>query len=253
MSRAAVYDFSQAQDENEPMSATSKRRPPGRPRTEESPASLEDIYRAALTAFATHGYDGVALRTLNRELGVSHNLLNGRFGSKEALWYATVDWAFQPLALRLATAFDPTLTDPLDQLRITMRTFLVHSAEHPELLGLMNIEGRQDTERLAYVYNTHIQPALAPVHRLLDHLAAEGRTRPVSLRTFHFLLAHGAAAPFTLAPLARHFDPADPLDPAAVQAHADLAADLIVRALEIDHADDDGPPPRRGSRPAGAR
>ena len=186
----------------------------------------------ALRAFATLGYDGVVLRTLNRELGGSHNLLNGRFGSKEALWYATVDWAFQPLVMRLATAFDPTLTDPLDQLRITMRTFLLYSAERPELLGLMNIEGRQDTERLAYLYNTYIGPALKPVHRLLDHLADSGRTRRVSLRTFHFLLAHGAAAPFTLGPLARHFDGADPLDPAEIEAHADLAADLLIRALE---------------------
>ena len=215
-------------------SAASQRRPRGRPRTEESPASLDEILEAALRAFATLGYDGVVLRTLNRELGGSHNLLNGRFGSKEALWYATVDWAFRPLVMRLATAFDPTLTDPLDQLRITMRTFLLHSAERPELLGLMNIEGRQDTERLAYLYNTYIGPALAPVHRLLNHLADSGRTRRVSLRTFHFLLAHGAAAPFTLGPLARHFDTADPLDPAEIEAHADLAADLLIRALE-DH------------------
>ncbi|MDT5011974.1 MAG: TetR/AcrR family transcriptional regulator [Mycobacterium sp.] len=188
----------------------------------------------ALRAFATLGYDGVVLRTLNRDLGGSHNLLNGRFGSKEALWYATVDWAFQPLVMRLATAFDPTLSDPLDQLRITIRAFLLYSAERPELLGLMNIEGRQDTERLAYLYNTYIGPALEPVHRLLEHLADCGRTRRVSLRTFHFLLAHGAAAPFTLGPLARHFDAADPLDPAEIEAHADLAADLLIRALE-DH------------------
>ena len=215
-----------------PMSAPSQRRPKGRPRTEDAPASLDDILGAALKAFATHGYEGVSLRMLNRELGVSHNLLNGRFGSKEGLWYATVDWAFQPMVHRLATAFDPTLTDPLEQLRITIRTFLLHSAEHPELVGLMNIEGRQDTERLAYIYNSYIEPALEPIGRLLDHLAADGRTTPISLRTFHFLLAHGAAAPFTLAPLARRFDPSDPLDPAAVQAHAELAADLIVRALE---------------------
>jgi hypothetical protein len=72
--------------------------------------------------------------------------------------------------------------------------------------------------------------------RLLRHgIAAQGRTRPISPRTFHFLVSHGAAGPFTLVPLARHFDPADPLDPAAVQAHADLAADLIVRAIEINH------------------
>src|ERR1700737_50099 len=133
------------------MSTVSQRRPRGRPRAEDA-ASLDDILGAALKAFATHGYDGVSMRTLNRELGGSHNLLNGRFGSKEALWYATVDWAFQPLGQRRATAFDPTLTVPLDQLRITMRTFLLYSAERPELLGLMNIEGRQDTERLAYLY-----------------------------------------------------------------------------------------------------
>jgi AcrR family transcriptional regulator len=213
-------------------SAASQRRPRGRPRTEESPASLEEIFAVALRAFATVGYDGVVLRTLNRELGGSHNLLNGRFGSKEALWYATVDWAFEPLVMRLATAFDPTLTDPLDQLRITMRTFLLYSAERPELLGLMNIEGRQDTERLSYVFNNYIAPALEPVNRLLEHLADSGRTRRVSLRTFHFLLAHGAAAPFTLGPLARHFDDADPLDPAEIEAHVDLAADLLTRALE---------------------
>src|SRR3978361_381035 len=100
------------------MSAPSRRRPRGRPRREDSPASLDDILGAALKAFTTQGYDGVALRTLNRELGVSHNALNGRFGSKEALWYATVDWAFQPLVLRVAAAFDPTRTAHTDTLRM---------------------------------------------------------------------------------------------------------------------------------------
>jgi hypothetical protein len=83
----------------EPMSAPSRRRPPGRPRGDDAPASLEDILALALRAFATYGYDGVSLRTLNRELGASHNLLNGRFGSKEGLWYATIDWASSPWLL----------------------------------------------------------------------------------------------------------------------------------------------------------
>jgi AcrR family transcriptional regulator len=193
---------------------------------------LEEIFGVALQAFSTLGYDGVALRTLNRDLGGSHNLLNGRFGSKEALWYATVDWAFQPLVHRLAAAFDPTLTDPLEQLRIIMRDFLIYSAARPELMGLMNIEGRQDTDRLAYVYNTYIGPSLEPVNRLLEHLVASGRIRSIPPRTLLFLLAHGAAAPFTLEPLARLVDPTDPLDPAEIEAHADLAADLLIRALE---------------------
>jgi AcrR family transcriptional regulator len=210
------------------------RRPPGRPRAEESPASLDEIFRVSLKAFATLGYDGVSLRMLNRELGGSHNLLNGRFGSKEALWYATVDWAFGPLAQQVITAFDPTLTDPLEQVRIFIRVFLTYSAEHPELLGLMNIEGRQDTERLAYIFNNYIEPAMKPLQRLLDHLVSEGRIRPVPLGTFHFILTHGAGGPFTLEPLARLFSQIDPRGSVTPQEHAELSADFIVRGLRAD-------------------
>src|SRR5258707_11112754 len=69
-------------------SKTSRR---GRPRAEDSPASSDEILLAALRAFATRGYDGTSVRELNQQLGVSHNLLNRRFRSKEQLWRATVD------------------------------------------------------------------------------------------------------------------------------------------------------------------
>ncbi len=75
---------------------------------------------AFLVIASQTGYEGVSVRTLNRELGVSHSLLNARFGSKQDLWYATVDWAFEPLATKIKTASDPTLTDPLDLLRLTI-------------------------------------------------------------------------------------------------------------------------------------
>jgi hypothetical protein len=48
-----------------------------------------------------------------------------------------------------------------------------------------------------------------------------------------FLIAHGAAAPFTLVPLARRFDKADPLDPKQVDEQAELTADVITRGLKL--------------------
>jgi AcrR family transcriptional regulator len=206
----------------------------GRPKAQDAPATLEQILDAAFRAFATHGYDGVSVRTLNRELGVSHNLIHQRFGSKLALWYAAVDRAFGQQITELATAFDLTLSDPLDQLNHAIRRFVHYNAERPELLGMMNIEGRIASERLDYIYDNYIAPALAPLGWLLEHLRKEGRIRPISLQALFFLVAHGAAAPFTLAPLARHFDNADPRRPKQVTEQAALTADLITSGLRLD-------------------
>src|SRR5229473_2355240 len=215
------------------MAQASEHKRRGRPRAQEAPATLEQILDAAFRAFATYGYDGVSVRTLNRELGVSHNLIHQRFGSKQGLWYAAVDRAFSQQVTQLATAFDPTLADPLDQLKHAIERFVRYSAERPELLGLMNIEARIDSERLDYIYDNYVAPALAPLGRLLDHLSKNGRIRAISLRTLFFLIAHGAAAPFTLAALARHFDDTDPLDPNQVAEHAALTADVITSGLRL--------------------
>src|SRR2546423_14162188 len=101
----------------------------GRPKAADAPVTLEQILDAAFRAFATYGYDGVAVRTLNRKLGVSHNLIHQRFGSKQALWYAAVDRAFGEQVTELATAFDPTLADPPDQLNHTIPRFVSYSAQ----------------------------------------------------------------------------------------------------------------------------
>jgi len=216
------------------MVRTSEDKRTGRPRAEDAPVTLEQILDAAFRAFATYGYDGVAVRTLNGELGVSHNLIHQRFGSKQGLWYAAVDRAFSQQVTQLATAFDPTLADPLDQLNHAIRRFVHYSAERPELLGLMNIEARVDGERLDYIYDNYIAPALAPLGLLLDHLHENGRIRPISLRALFFLVAHGAAAPFTLVPLARRFDNTDPLDPNQVAEQAALTADVITSGLRLN-------------------
>jgi TetR/AcrR family transcriptional regulator len=63
------------------------------------------------------------------------------------------EWVRVERVTELATSFDPTLTDPLDQFNHAIRRFVRYNAEHPELLGLMNIEGRVDGERLDHIYD----------------------------------------------------------------------------------------------------
>jgi len=202
------------------------RRAPGRPRAEES-VDEAAFLEAALRAFALHGFGGVSVRTLSRELGVSHSWVNQRFGSKARLWYVTVDHAFGRQAATIT--FDPTITDPLEQLERVVRGFLRYSSEHPELGQIMTSEGMGESERLDYLYEQFVKPPLASLERLVAHLIADGRVRPVETRTLFLLVAHGAAAPFTLPALAGQVATPDPDH--EVDDHIETATRIIIDGL----------------------
>ncbi|MBB3981990.1 AcrR family transcriptional regulator [Sphingobium fontiphilum] len=56
----------------------------GRPALNAARAVDEDkLLGLAFATFAERGYEGTTLRDLSKRLGVSHNLLNVRFGRKE--------------------------------------------------------------------------------------------------------------------------------------------------------------------------
>jgi AcrR family transcriptional regulator len=55
--------------------------------------SEDAVLRRGLTAFAELGYDDASVRELAGRLGVSHNFINTRYGSKAAFWRAVVDHA----------------------------------------------------------------------------------------------------------------------------------------------------------------
>ncbi|WP_313675913.1 TetR/AcrR family transcriptional regulator [Mycolicibacterium sp.] len=204
----------------------------GRPKAADALAG-DEILAVALRTFATHGYEGVSLRTINRELGASHNLIYQRFGTKEELWKAAVDYGFGGLVDYARSGFDPTIADPLEQLRLAVRRFVLYSADHPELLALMSIEGRQSTERLRYIYDTYIEPSQRPLARLMTHLADEGKIRAIPYRTFFFLFVHGGASSFTLDSLATLFDPSHPSEPRSAEQQADLVATIIIEGLRL--------------------
>ncbi|WP_405729013.1 TetR/AcrR family transcriptional regulator [Streptomyces sp. NBC_00028] len=204
----------------------------GRPPAEQAPATLNQILDAALRMFADKGYDGASVAALNRQLGVSHNLVHQRFGSKEQLWYAAVDHAFSNIEAELLPELDDTTGGPLEQFRRVIRRFIHIHARRPEILRLLTIEGVADTPRLDHLYDHHIAPTIAALSAPLLRLMDEGVIAPVPRRTLHFLIAHGASAPFSLIGLARRIGPGDPLDPQAIEEHATVVADLILAGLQ---------------------
>ncbi|MFD7169101.1 TetR/AcrR family transcriptional regulator [Streptomyces violascens] len=210
-------------------------RPRGRPRKEETPATEDEVLQAALRAFATHGFNGVSIRTLNRELGVSHNLLHQRFGSKEAVWRAAVDWGFGHLVAELLNTDDES-TVPLARLHSFVRTFVGFSSRHPDLQRLMNIEGTTSSDRLEYITDTYVEPIISRFLPLRDELVERGEIRPVPPEVIFHLITSGGGAMFASRGMTERLFTDAPLAPEHIEEYADTFADLIMNALLLPGA-----------------
>lgn len=201
--------------------------PRGRPRILEDAAILD----VALQAFATFGYDGMSIRALNKELGLSHATVNQRFGTKSLLYSAAIEHGFRSLLddLNAEVAALDMPDDPLEELRRRFRALLVASSRHPHIGRLMNNEGLVESPRLEHIFRLYIEPAMRVTTRLMARLVDEGRIVRTSERVIFFLLVQGGSMPFTLVGLAKQFDGVNgPVEPGSL---ADEVANHLVRGL----------------------
>jgi AcrR family transcriptional regulator len=194
---------------------------------------VDQVLAAAIEAFSVHGYNGVSLRTVNDQLGVSRNLLYQRFGSKANLWRAAVDWAFRPLVEHLETADDES-ADPMVRLRVLIRGFIEYSATRPYLARLVVMEGSAASDRLEYLYRTYIEPIQSRFVPVFATLRDQGRIKNISPQVFYFLLTSGGSAPYGQIGLVSLMSPdmAAP-DGKAVQIYAENVAEVLLNGLAL--------------------
>jgi TetR/AcrR family transcriptional regulator len=207
-------------------------RPRGRPpKDAQPPAPLGEIRRAAADAFSVQGYDGISLRTVNGQLGVSHNHLYQRFGSKANLWRAVIDWGFGALVAHIEGADDES-DDPMERLRALVCSFIEYSATRPYLASLATLEGAAPSDRLDYLYDNYINPLRLRFLSIFEQLERAGRIKPIASEVLFFLITSGGTAPFGQAGMAARMEmEMDPQNPAQVRAYAERVAEVLINGI----------------------
>ncbi|MGZ4785613.1 MAG: TetR/AcrR family transcriptional regulator, partial [Acidimicrobiales bacterium] len=123
--------------------------------TDDAAPTDERVLEAALDAFAEHGFAATSVREVARQLGVSHNLIPQRFGSKERLWYAAVDQGFGTLRSDLLPVVVEDEPDDVNRLRSWMVRFVEANAARPALLRIINREASSPGPRFDYLYERY--------------------------------------------------------------------------------------------------
>ncbi len=168
-----------------------------------------------------------------RELGVSHNLLNVRFGRKSELWKAAVDWRLAEAARDVEMAF-ATGASSEDQLRDLVHRFCRWAIANSDIVAISYSEGQQDSWRLDYLTARFILPFQKRLQRLLGDVASRRQLTPIGSGALMAILVHGVSSYFALGPLQDRLLPDQYGDAGNLngdEAHADAMAQFLLAGL----------------------
>ncbi|QFU91867.1 Transcriptional regulator, TetR family [Amycolatopsis sp. YIM 10] len=182
-----------------------------------------------MEAFAELGYDRTSARELARRLGVSHNFINDRYGSKASFWRAVVDSALEGDQWERERLLEAELDDAA-RVRALIAHFYQAAVEAPLLGRLLADEFGRESERLDYLYEKYVAPTLWPLVPAVERLMAAGRTPTVPVDVLFFAVISPVAGLVQL-PLAQRLGRARPGTRESRERTARELADLISDGL----------------------
>jgi AcrR family transcriptional regulator len=159
----------------------------GRPRSDEPALSREAILRQAFQAFAREGYEGLSMRQLASECGLSNSMLHHHFNTKRELWFEVADSVFAPLfghkMALLDTQFVPG--DYVQTLRQAISSSFALAGEATEALAFMFRESEGDDERGEYVRRHYLDPYMARINAIVAEGKAAGQIADLPVAGMH--------------------------------------------------------------------
>lgn len=211
----------------------------GRPAagTDSSLPSDKDLMETALAFFAREGYEGTSMRGLARQLGVSHNFLSSRYGSKEDFWKRVVAYtcgALERDLIKQQRAIETSDLPVQDQMRAVFRMHLSGLPMLTQIQQLMHSEGHEKSDRLDYIFEC-FPHGLSFLEGLLEQGKKEGvfRDLPVPVAAFLLILMQNAEKALSLKPLAPYIlGEQAPSDDALIEATIEVIMAGILRPAE---------------------
>jgi AcrR family transcriptional regulator len=202
----------------------------GRPASPTDVPAEPEILARGLAAFAELGYEGASVRELARRLGVSHNFINDRYGSKGQFWRAVIDRALAARAARLGAALNVPGEDALERLRHLVHTFHEASVAEPDLARILQSESVRGGERLDYVFQHYLVPVRDAVAPLVRQLVEQGRVRaiPMDVMVYAVVAMNSVNAEVPFVSLLGDTFEADP------RGFARMLSDILLDGLIID-------------------
>jgi len=208
-----------------PVKAKMQQEPQGQDRR--GAARRAKIVGAAIEAFSDKGFDAASTRAIARRAGIEQGLLTYHFPNKRALWFAAADAIFDDLARHIEEILGSLATSPAkERAREGVREAVRYLAVKPELFRFLVDAGNRSDEMMRWLVDRHLQPRFE--FMLNDGVAKARDIDPSAAGHAFFALCGAASLIFAVAPACRRLTGIDATTQAAIDAHADFLANLMV-------------------------
>ncbi len=150
-----------------------------RKQQQRSIVTQQKLLDAAIEAFSESGFKGTSTRDIADRAGVHHPLITYHFKNKDQLWRAATDRIFREFNISLVKAMAAVSdVDPRARAAAFIRTYVRYSRSQPALHKIILQEAGQQSERLEWLSEQHLQPLFEEVHKAILELQKLGIAPP---------------------------------------------------------------------------
>jgi TetR/AcrR family transcriptional regulator len=206
-------------------------------RDDEEPArrsTRDALLEAAASAFGESGFSGVSIRDVERRAGVNRGLVAHHFGTKDGLWYATVDWLMGAFAAELERYREFLgLLPRSERPRILMKVYIRFAQKHPQYFRLILVEGDKPSERARQLRERYARP----LEEFWQRATGVDSGLPADSHAIrHFILFGAGSVIFATPEYCKQMFGIDPNDPQFAERYADVVAEMWVRISDLVEA-----------------
>jgi len=190
----------------------------------------ERILEAALETFSQKGFAGARTRDIAARAKVTLGLVQYHFGTKDELWKAAVERAFENLSTGLEGILaEGRELDERELLRKIIRAHIRFVAANTEFIRIMHDEGKQPGPRMRWLTDRYVEPLFNRVTPLIASAQKSGVLLPdVDPAHFVYTLIGATGMIFHQAEECKRITGIDPSNTAAIEAHSRVVESLFL-------------------------
>jgi TetR/AcrR family transcriptional regulator len=207
---------------------------PGAARAAAANDTPERILAAALKSFSEKGFEGARTRDIAARADVTLGLLQYHFGTKDELWKAAVERAFEDLEAGIERIVaDSSGLDERTLLGKMIRAHVRFVAEHTAFIRIMHDEGKGTGPRSRWLTDQYVRPLFNRVTPLFATAQQNGiLLRGADPAHFVYALLGATGMIFHQAEECKRVTGIDPATPAAIETHCRVIESLFLGPTE---------------------